>query len=331
MVPISSPVDLSRFWLVSALAIAVYVGALGTVVRWVVRWRAARRAADVPAVEPGAGRGRRRVFRILESINLGLAGLGIVAAAYAYYEPYRPEVIWVRIPTAKLPEGSSPIRIVQLSDIHSDDDARLEDDLPEIVASLRPDAIVFTGDAVNQDGGLVHFRRLMRALAAIAPTFAVRGNWDVWWFSHLRFFAGTGVRDLDGEAVPLAVRSVRVWFVGAPVEGHDLLWPVLGEVPPDELSIVLHHYPEVGARALELGADLALAGDTHGGQVRLPPLGPLIRISRFGAYNDAGLHRIGSGLLCVNRGIGMEGGWVPRVRFGCRPEITVVEIVPEAG
>jgi len=197
------------------------------------------------------------------------------------------------------------------------------------VAGLRPDAIVFTGDAVNQDAGLPHFLRLMRALAAIAPTFAVRGNWDVWWFSNLRLFEDTGVRVLDGEAVPLQVDDRRVWFVGAPVEGHDQLWPALAGVPREDPSVVLFHYPDVGARALELGVDLALAGDTHGGQVRLPLLGPLIRIRRFGTYREAGLHSIAGGYLYISRGIGMEGGWAPRVRFLCPPELTVLELVPK--
>ena len=328
--PTTHPVDISRLWLALLPVLVVYGAAGVAVVRWMTRRRAARKAAAEPAAGPESRSPRRRVLRVAVRINLGIAALGIVCGAYSFCEPYRPEVTWTTIPTARLPAGTKPLRIVQLSDIHSDEGERLEGDLPGIVAGLHPDVITFTGDAVNQDGGLPHFRRLMQALAAIAPTFVVRGNWDVWWYSHLRLFEGTGVQVLDGRAASIPAGSTRVWLVGAPVDGHDLLWPALQSVPAGEPTIVLHHYPEVGAEALRRGADVALAGDTHGGQVRLPLLGPLVRISRFGTHYDAGLHRTGGGLLYVNRGIGMEGGGAPRVRFLCRPEIAVLELAPAA-
>jgi hypothetical protein len=328
LTPTTRPVDLSRLLLAVLPVLAVYGAAGVAVVRWMLRRLAARRAGAEPAAAPQRRSPRRRALRVLVRINFAVAALGVVCGAYSFYEPYRPEVTWTTIPTAKLPARTKPLRIVQISDIHSDEDERLEGDIPGIVAGLHPDVIAFTGDAVNAAEGLPHFRRLMQALAAIAPTFAVRGNWDVWWYSHLRLFEGTGVQVLDGRAAPVLVGAARVWLVGAPVDGHDLLWPALHSVPAGEPVIALHHYPEVGAEALRRGADVALAGDTHGGQVRLPLLGPLVRISRFGTYYDAGLHRIGGGLLYVNRGIGMEGGRAPRVRFLCRPEIAVLELAP---
>ena len=38
--------------------------------------------------------------------------------------------------------------------------------------------------------------------------------------------------------------------------------------------------------------------------------------------------RVGPTTLYVNRGLGMEGGLAPRVRFLCRPEITVIDVFP---
>ena len=60
----------------------------------------------------------------------------------------------------------------------------------------------------------------------------------------------------------------------------------------------------------------------------MPFYGALVTLSRFGKRFESGLHRVGSTALYVNRGIGMEGGNAPRVRFMARPEITILEVAP---
>ena len=57
--------------------------------------------------------------------------------------------------------------------------------------------------------------------------------------------------------------------------------------------------------------------------------GAIVTLSKYGKKYERGLYTIGKGWLYVNRGIGMEGGLAPRVRFCARPEITVIEITPE--
>ncbi len=53
--------------------------------------------------------------------------------------------------------------------------------------------------------------------------------------------------------------------------------------------------------------------------------------TKYGKRYEAGLCRVGETRLYVDRGIGMEGGRVPRVRFCARPEVTVIAIHPEDG
>jgi predicted MPP superfamily phosphohydrolase len=65
--------------------------------------------------------------------------------------------------------------------------------------------------------------------------------------------------------------------------------------------------------------------------VALPFYGALVTFSVLGKKYESGLFREGATWMYVNRGIGMEGGFVPRVRFGARPEITVYEIAPASG
>jgi predicted MPP superfamily phosphohydrolase len=77
--------------------------------------------------------------------------------------------------------------------------------------------------------------------------------------------------------------------------------------------------------------DLFLAGHVHGGQVALPFYGALLTLSRFGKRFERGLYPDADGFgfpLYVSRGIGMEGGAMPRVRFCSRPELALIELVP---
>ena len=90
---------------------------------------------------------------------VGLAAIGILCIAYArLVEPRWLEVTTTRVPTRHLPPGHRGVRIVHLSDIHSDPAPLLEERLPAVVAGLRPDLIVFTGDAINAPSGLPVFR-----------------------------------------------------------------------------------------------------------------------------------------------------------------------------
>lgn len=304
----------------------IYGAALAFVVRSVAGRLRRRRGHEVAK----AGRALRRV-RIVVYV---LAGLGVLCGLYArLVEPFWPEVTHVQVHSAKLPPGSRPIRIrvVHISDIHADPEARLEPRLPALIAAEAPDLIVYTGDSLNAPGGLDNFRTLMTRLAAIAPTYAVRGNWDVWLWGDIDLFGGTGVIELDGTAarVPSSL-PVDVFVAGAAAGSPERIATALAAVPPGAISILLYHYPDeiLEVARLAHGADLYCAGHTHGGQVGLPLYGAMVTLSRFGKRYESGLHREGSTWLHVNRGIGMEGGHAPRVRFMARPEVTVIDITP---
>jgi len=78
------------------------------------------------------------------------------------------------------------------------------------------------------------------------------------------------------------------------------------------------------------GADLLIAGHTHGGQIRLPLLGPIIVNCQVPRRWACGLSELpGGAKLLVSRGIGMERGFAPRLRFLCHPELVVIDLVEE--
>lgn len=265
---------------------------------------------------------RRIVF------SLALFGLGCFAYAY-FIEPYWLSVRRIEIKSVKLPKDSKPIRVVHISDIHSDATPRLEEKLPAAIAEQRPDLIVFSGDSINSPAGLPVFRKCLTEISRIAPTYVVRGNWDVWYWRDQDLFSETGAKQLNGAAERVEINGAPVWLAGVFVGSEGRLSETLNRIPKNEFSIFLLHYPDLIEEVSRLEIDLYCAGHTHGGQIAMPFYGALVTFSKFGKKYEGGTYQVNKTWLNVNRGIGMEGGGVPRVRFWARPEITVIDIVPE--
>jgi hypothetical protein len=89
-------------------------------------------------------------------------------------------------------------------------------------------------------------------------------------------------------------------------------------------SILLSHSPDQLPWARRCGVDLMLAGHTHGGQIRLPVVGPIICPSRYGVRYASGLFAEPPTLLHVSRGL----AGVQPLRWGCPPELTLLELQP---
>ena len=260
---------------------------------------------------------------------LATAALGALCILYGrFVEPFWPEVTHARVATSKMKPGARPVRIVHLSDLHCDPEPRLEERLPGLVAAERPDLIVFTGDAANSPEGVPLCRRTLAALAKIAPTFAVKGNWETRHFPEFDRFGGTGARELDGTSVRMEIGGTAVRIAGVAFDNEGAVGASLAGGSRDEFTVFLYHKPDLAYDLADRGVDLACAGHTHGGQVALPLYGALVTLSRFGKRFEAGLYDVHGMALYVNRGLGMEGGLAPRCRFCARPEITVLEILP---
>ena len=272
---------------------------------------------------------RRRSVKWARRCVLALAALGIACLAWGYFvEPYRLEVTHVRIEAAGLAGATRPIRLVHISDLHCDEKVRNEEELPRVIADCQPDLIVFTGDAANSSGALANFRRCMTRIARIAPTFACLGNWDRS-SAAATYFDKTGVVELDGARRRLEIAGTHLWVAGAAAGRLENADRALDGIPSEDFTLFLYHFPSLIEHLASRGVDLHCAGHIHGGQVALPFYGALITLSRDGKRFESGLYRVGAAWLYVNRGIGMEGGTAPRVRFCSRPEVTLIEIAPK--
>jgi predicted MPP superfamily phosphohydrolase len=231
------------------------------------------------------------------------------------------EVTREELPTARLPRGTR-LRIVHLSDLHVSERSRALDALPGEVAALEPDLIVFTGDSLNSEEGLAVFREVFAALPAPMGRFAVRGNHDVWYWSQQPLFEGEVARELKGTE-PVELPGLAL--CGAAYGNTGLLDECLAKAR-GRFRIVAYHTPDLVEELQADPPDLYLAGHTHGGQVRAPFYGALITYSKFDKKYEMGRYQVGPTTLYVNRGIGFEPH-APRVRFLCRPEIAVIDLI----
>ena len=76
------------------------------------------------------------------------------------------------------------------------------------------------------------------------------------------------------------------------------------------------------------GFNLLLAGHTHGGQVCIPGMGALVTNCGLDRRMAKGLHRwpASSAWLHVSAGLGTHP--TAPVRFACRPEASLLTLVP---
>jgi len=251
----------------------------------------------------------------------------LLCIPYAYFvEPYWPEVKQVDIATEKL--SKTTLTIVQISDLHCDLRARNERKLAGLINPLKPDLVVFTGDALNDSAALPLFQETLKGLHAGIAKLAVRGNFDEWYWKDLPLFSGTGFTELGPRPMAFSKDGETFYVSGLEFSKTYDRRALQKGVPAGSYSVFLFHSPDLAEDFIGRKPDLYLAGHTHGGQIALPFYGAVITLARHGKKYEGGRYDLDGMTLYVNRGLGLEGGKAPRVRFLARPEITVFKIHP---
>ncbi len=267
---------------------------------------------------------QRRRGLALVCIALAVGTLGVGVDAFLV-EPHWLAVDQVTLSTTKL---ETNVRVAVVADVQTDAPGRYERRVLRRVAAERPDLILLAGDYVHLANGERYatagetLNEMMRETGLDAPlgVYAVRGNVD-WPDRWQEIFDGLPVTTFErSRTVDLGPLVLTGLTLRDSANAHLTLQP------EDSFHIVLGHVPNFSLGQVE--ADVLIAGHTHGGQLQLPLVGPLMTLSQVPRDWASGVTEIAPGkTLIVSRGIGVERGNAPRMRFLCRPQLVILDLV----
>jgi len=262
----------------------------------------------------------------------GVLGLGADAILV---DPNFPVVIRHQISLERWPQALDGFTIALISDFHYDPIFSVHPIRAAIgmLNDLRPDLIALTGDFVSVPWIGNHAKaaaaaepcaRLLSQLKAPHGLWAVLGNHDCFTDPERVTSAleAEKIPVLVNQSVPIERNGARFWLAGVDdvmAKGADLD-QTLRKVPKDEAVVLMAHEPDYADDVARYPVDLQLSGHSHGGQVRVPLVGPLYLPDLARKY-VWGLYKIGGLTLYTNAGLGTVE--IP-VRFDCAPEITLL-------
>ena len=298
----------------------------------------------------------------------GVLGAGTVAGAgltaYAAWEARQYTLRRVEVPL--LPPGARPVRVLHLSDLHMTPGQRRKQEWVSGLATLRPDLVIDTGDNLAHAASVPVVRDSLGPLLDVPGVFVFGSN-DYFsptlrnplryllpddgsrntssaklpWPELRDVFTASGWVDLTNRREVVKVGELSFAFAGVddPHLRYDRLADVAGPADASaDVRLGVAHAPYL--RVLDQfaadGYDAILAGHTHGGQVCLPGVGALTTNCDLEPARAKGLHRHpaasrdgdpGSAWLHVSAGIGTSP--YARIRVACRPEATLLTLVPQ--
>jgi uncharacterized protein len=261
---------------------------------------------------------------------------------------------WHRLRRVSLPNQkklNKPITILHLSDIHFVKSIGFKHYFFQKLSMLNPDLIVVTGDVIDTNGGIETAKKYLSGLRARFGTYLVLGNHDYYDYhakDNLRYYFGggrkapnhndlerfikamedIGIRVLVNDSLKIDVHGTPVLIAGTddPVTQRVDFEKTLHDLSPKTFNLLLMHQLDGVLMLSHKGVDLVLSGHTHGGQIRLPFLGPIYCDTRLPRKYVNGLNDYKGMNVFVSHGMGQ--GRFLRPRLFCRPEAAWFEITP---
>ncbi len=237
-------------------------------------------------------------------------------------EQFMVEVSTKTYTLPRLPKEWDGLSIVQLADTHFRGAVTRKyfEQVCEQAQALKPDLFIFTGDLLDDQSLLDWLPETFGRLKAPLGQYFILGNHD-WHLDPAAIreeFERNGWIDLAERSIPIASPDAGSAIFLA---GDESPWMGTHPTLPPESNplfrILVSHTPDNITWAREQGIDLMFAGHTHGGQIRLPIIGPVYSPSRFGCRFASGVFWLEPTLMYVSRGL---SGREP-IRYQCVPEL----------
>lgn len=257
-------------------------------------------------------------------------GAAVLAGAYAkLVEQFNIQVRRLDLDFPNLPPAFDGYTILHLSDLHLTKLGLLERRLMDLISAQEVDACFITGDITQDPRASDVFRRICSVIRGPDTIYAILGNSEhkPWLETQVLVealsFEGMRLLMNSSDVIRRGDDSIAVVGVDDAYSRHADIDAAFREVDPNSFIVFLTHCPSLTPQGIERGADLVLAGHTHGGQVRLPFFGPIWTHMRANQKLNDGLYTFDHSVLFVNRGVGTSN---LRFRFLCPPEIAYITL-----
>jgi predicted MPP superfamily phosphohydrolase len=274
------------------------------------------------------------LFSILISISL--------FALDFYITKIEPEKLLIRNITLTSDKITKSIKVVHFSDVQSAKIGDYEKRIFKTIQKIDADLILYTGDFLQLPKELNfkdQWEQMHRLFDSLNPGF---GIYAVYGDTELALYSVPKdeilpIQILSSKADSFAFEGGNISIYGLSLyNSKNPLWAMRGietwlkENDDSHFKILLGHSPDYALALKDSRIDLCLAGHTHGGQVRIPFIGPLTIDSQIPKKWSRGFHKIGIPYLNVSAGAGSNHyNGLPAMRFNCPTEITVINIVPQ--
>jgi predicted MPP superfamily phosphohydrolase len=235
----------------------------------------------------------------------------------------------VELSFSHLPRGFDNVRILFLTDLHLDGTSPQADKVLSIISDVDYDYCILGGDYTYGRHG--HSSRVYSQIEQIAKTlktksrvFGILGNYDLYRIAEL--LEEHGVEMLINEGICIERKTDKLYLAGMDDPSHykaDDVALTDGNAWDGAFKIMVCHSPARYAESAGAGYSLYLAGDTHGGQICLPGGFAVFCGPTAGRKIASGRWEYKGMTGYTSRGIGTS--WV-KVRYFCRPEITVITL-----
>jgi predicted MPP superfamily phosphohydrolase len=263
-----------------------------------------------------------------------LAAMGLSSAqAYAsrYVYPYEPVLERVTLPLPDEHAGLDGLKIGFVTDTHvgpfiANDDVQRALDLlrPE-----SPDLLLLGGDYASESPRYVAgVAEVLGAFARELPlgAYGVMGNHDYSISGQytLDGLADAGIGMLVNEVAEVPFGGDTLWIAGIDetLLGNADAAGTIARAPDGAAVLALWHEPQFAEQAAKAGAFAQISGHTHGGQIRLPGIGP-VGLPVHGKRHVIGKTMASGMPVYTSRGVGV---YRPPMRFNCPPEVTLVTL-----